>query len=116
MTKTVQDILARLRACHERKGIESKYLFPADSANGVITNNTVYNFYRRMCKSLDIPIRKDLIKGTHSFRRNAITKVVNNTGGNVILASQLFGNTPNVALKHYFTKADEEQARRALES
>ncbi len=34
-------------------------------------------------------IQKDLIKGTHSFRRNAITKVVNNTGGNVILASQL---------------------------
>ncbi len=57
----------------------------------------------------------------HDFRFKGdqpvnLTKVVNNTGGNVILASQLFGNTPNVALKHYFTKADEEQARRALES
>lgn len=61
-------------------------------------------------------IQKDLIKGTRSFRRNAITKVVNNTGGNVILASQLFGNSPDVALKHYFTKADEEQARKALEA
>ncbi len=57
-----------------------------------------------------------LIKGTHSFRRNAITKVVNNTGGNVVLASQLFGNSPDVALKHYFTKADAEQARKALEA
>ncbi len=116
VTTTITDILERLRKNHEQNGIKSDYLFPAKSENGVITNNTVYNFYRRMCKSLDIPIQKDLIKGTHSFRRNAITKVVNNTGGNVILASQLFGNTPNVALKHYFTKADEEQARKALES
>ena len=116
VTTTIKDILARLSECHKLNGIKSQYFFPAKSENGVISNNTVYNFYRRMCKSLGIPIQKDLIKGTHSFRRNAITKVVNNTGGNVILASQLFGNTPNVALKHYFTKADEEQARRALES
>ena len=43
-------------------------------------------------------------------------RVVNNSGGNVILASQLFGNSPNVAMNHYYTKADEEQALRALES
>jgi len=116
VTTKIKDILSRLRKCHELNGIESEYLFPAKSDNGVITNNTVYNFYRRMCKALGIPIQKDLIKGTHSFRRNAITKVVNNTGGNVILAAQLFGNSPDVALKHYFTKADEEQARKALEA
>ena len=116
MTTKIKDILSRLWKCHELNGIESEYLFPAKSDNGVITNNTVYNFYRRMCQALGIPIQKDLIKGTHSFRRNAITKVVNNTGGNVILASQLFGNSPDVALKHYFTKADEEQARKALEA
>ena len=116
VTTKIKDILSRLWKCHELNGIESEYLFPAKSDNGVITNNTVYNFYRRMCKALDIPIQRDLIKGTHSFRRNAITKVVNNTGGNVILASQLFGNSPDVALKHYFTKADEEQARKALET
>ncbi len=116
VTTKIKDILSRLRKCHELNGMESEYLFPARSDNGVITNNTVYNFYRRICKALDIPIQRDLIKGTHSFRRNAITKVVNNTGGNVILASQLFGNSPEVAMKHYFTKADEEQARKALEA
>ena len=116
LTTDVRDILSRLKDCHERNGIKNEYLFPADSENGVITNNTVYNFYRRMCASLDIPIQKDIIKGTHSFRRNAITRVVNNSGGNVILASQLFGNSPNVAMNHYYTKADEEQALRALES
>ncbi len=116
LTTDVKDILARLKDCHERNGIKTEYLFPADSENGVITNNTVYNYYRRMCNSLGIPIQKDIIKGTHSFRRNAITKVVNNSGGNVILASQLFGNSPNVAMNHYYTKADEEQALKALES
>ena len=35
---------------------------------------------------------------------------------NVILASQLFGNSPDVAIKHYYTKVDEEQARKALEA
>ena len=52
----------------------------------------------------------------HQTRRNGITKVVNNSGGNVILASKLFGNSPDVAMKNYFTKADVEQARSALEA
>ena len=69
-----------------------------------------------MCNALCIPIRKDFIRGTHSFRRNGITKVVNNSGGNVILASKLFGNSPDVAMKNYFTNADVEQARNALEA
>ncbi len=45
-------------------------------------------------------------KGTHSFRRNAITDVVNASGGNIILASKLFGNSPEVAKKNYFTGID----------
>ena len=90
----------------------------------VLARNGIFNEPQH---HVDLPGKRDaigrmdpallkLIKGTHSFRRNAITKVVNNTGGNVILASQLFGNSPDVALKHYFTKADEEKARKALES
>ncbi len=115
LTGTVKDILGRLKQCHQRNGLKSAYLFPAHNENGIITNNTVYGFYRRMCNKLGIPISRELIKGTHSFRRNAITRVVNNTGGDVILAAQLFGNSPEVAMKHYYTKADEEKALRALE-
>ncbi len=57
------------------------------------------------------------IKGieTHSFRRNGITKVINITG-NIVLASILYGNSPDVALNNYFTKADMEQALKALEA
>ncbi len=91
------------------------YLFPADTDNGVITNNTVYNFYRRICKKLNIPISKDHVKGTHSFRRNAITKVVNTTGGNILMASKLYGNTPKVADSNYYTGLDIDDAKDVVE-
>ncbi len=82
---------------------DSEYLFPADNQNGVISNNTVYNYYGRVCNKLGIEISKEEIKGTHSFRRNAITDVVNATGGNLVLTSALFGNSPQVAKKNYYT-------------
>ena len=44
------------------------------------------------------------------------TEKVSFVEGDIREASQLFGNSPDVALKHYFTKADEEQARKALEA
>ena len=53
-------------------------------------------------------------KGTHSFRCNAITDVVNASGGNIILASKLFGNSPEVAKKNYFTGIDMQDALECL--
>lgn len=53
-------------------------------------------------------------KGTHSFRRNAITDVVNASGCNIILASKLFGNSPEVAKKNYFTGIDMQDALECL--
>ena len=99
--------LKEKRTCvHEKYYSDNQYLFPADNENGIITNNTVYNFYRRMCKKLGIEISREVIKGTHSFRRNAITDVVNAAGGNIIMASQLFGNSPEVAKRNYYAGAD----------
>ena len=68
-----------------------------------------------MCKKLDIQIDRECIKGTHSFRRNAITKAVNNSGGNIIMASMLFGNTPDVAEKNYYAGLDLDEAKKVLE-
>ena len=67
-----------------------------------------------MCKKLNIEISKVFIKGTHSFRRNAITDVINSTNGNILLASQLFGNTPEVARKNYYTGINLDEALNAL--
>lgn len=69
-----------------------------------------------MCKKLNIVQVEGVIKGTHSFRRNNITDVVNATNGNVIMASTLFGNTPDVAEKNYYTGANLAVAKQALES
>lgn len=88
----------------------SKYLFPANSDTGVITNNTVYNYYRRTCKKLNISVSRDFMKGPHSFRRNAITSFTNASGGNIVLASKIFGNSPQVADKNYYTGINMENA------
>ena len=114
ITDDLKDFLTRLKQAHVNYYPDSTHLFPADNDNGIITNNTVYNFYRRMCKKLEIQISREFIKGTHSFRRNAITDVVNSSGGNIILASQLFGNSPEIAKKNYFTGADIQSAVQIL--
>ena len=74
----------------------------------------VYQFYSRICKKLGIKISREEIKGTHSFRRNAITDVVNESGGNLILAAELFGNSPEIAKKNYYTGINKEEALRVL--
>ena len=110
----LREFLERLSAVHEKYYPDSIYLFPADNDNGVITNNTVYGYYRRICNKLGIKLCRDEIKGTHSFRRNAITDVVNASGGNLVLAAKLFGNSPAVACKNYYTGINESDALAAL--
>lgn len=98
----LKPILQKLDYVHHRYYPNSKYLFPAQSANGVITNNTVYNFYRRMCKKLGIKICKDFIKGTHSFRRTAMDDIMK-ICGSAEIASEILGNSPKVAIENYYT-------------
>jgi integrase len=114
ISDALAEFLERLREVHKNYYPNSKYLFPADSANGVITNNTIYDFYRRTCKKLGIEVNQEFRKGTHSFRRNAITDVINSSGGNIVLASKLFGNSPEVAKKNYFTGIDMDDALECL--
>ncbi|MBR0165089.1 MAG: site-specific integrase [Lachnospiraceae bacterium] len=116
ITKELDAFLERLRAVHREQGITGDYLFPAESQTGVITNNAVYNFYRRMCRKLEIPISRDLTRGPHGFRRNAITDVVERSGGNIIMAAQLFGNSPEVAKKNYYTGLNMANALAVLDA
>ena len=82
----------------------------------MVTNCTwIYNFYRKMCMDLNIKLSHEAHKGPHSFRRNAITKVVNSSGGNLVMASKLFGNTPTVADKNYYAGLDLTKAKLILE-
>jgi integrase len=115
ITREVRDFLDRLKEVHRLYYPGSEYLFPADSPEGVITNSTVYNFYRRMCRALDIPVCQDTVRGTHAFRRNAISRYVNLDGGSIEDAARLFGNSALVAEKHYFTGMDVERFRKVLD-
>lgn len=114
ITDEVLELIGRLKTVHEKYYSKSEFVFPANSENGCITNNTIYDYYRRVCKKLDITVDKNVIKGTHAFRRTKITQVINNSNGNVILASQLFGNSPEVAKKNYYTGLNLELAKEVL--
>lgn len=106
LTNDLKDFLVRLKSMHSKYYPDSVYLFPANTANGTITNRAVYLVYRGICRKLGIDKPKNVIRGPHSFRRNAITDVVNETNGNIVMASELFGNTPEVAKQHYFAGID----------
>lgn len=114
ITNDVRRFLKRLKEMQDTYYPNSKYLFPADTDSGIITNRAVYFVYQGICEKLGITISKEAVKGPHSFRRNAITDVVNATNGNIILASQLFGNTPDVAMQNYYTGADLAHAKSVL--
>lgn len=115
ITDDIQDFISRLKAVHTTYHLNSLYLFPANTSTGVISNCVVYKFYDKAVSTLGIK-KKDMITGPHSFRRNAITDVVNATNGNMTLASQLFGNSPQVVSSNYYTGVDMESALTALNS
>nr|MCR4589661.1 recombinase XerD [Lachnospiraceae bacterium] len=73
-----------------------------------------YEYYRRVCRKLGIKLCREYIKGTHSFRRNATTDIINLSNGNAELESKLIGHSPEVARKHYFTGIDMQNAIKVL--
>ena len=113
-TEAVNEFLPRLYDVIDKYYPDSEFLFPADTENGTITNNMVYQFYSRTCKKLGIKICREETKGPHSFRRNAVTDVVNASGGDTTLAAGLFGHSPAVAKRNYYTGTDEEKALEIL--
>ncbi len=114
ITDELKNFLEKLKKIHDIYYPNSEFLFPADTDMGCITNNTIYNYFRRICTKEKIKISKEKIRGTHAFRRNCISKVINNSGGNLVLASELFGNSPEVARKYYYTGINLEIAKNVL--
>ena len=116
MTKDLRDFFTRLKTVDDEYYPGSPYCFPNITTDtGVITNNAVYPFYVRMCNKLGIEISRDFIKGPHSFRRNGITKVANNPEGNIMIASMIYGNSPQSASAHYYSGVNLETARKLVE-
>ena len=103
LTDELKDFFKRLKEMQDTYYPDSKYLFPADTKNGVITNRAVYYMYRGICKKSKIAISSETVKGPHSFRRNIATSIVDETADRTILASTLLGNSPMVLRKNYYT-------------
>ena len=61
-----------------------------------------------------IEIVEDVIKGPHSFRRNAISAAVNNSNGDVNLAAEMYGNSVRVINTNYYTGINMERGREVL--
>ena len=114
ITNDIRHFLKRLKEMQDTYYPNSQYLFPSNTDSGIITNRAVYYVYQGICEKLGIEITQEAVKGPHSFRRNAITDVVNTTNGNIIMASQLFGNTPDVAMQNYYTGTDLALAKSIL--
>lgn len=108
ITDEVQNILERLIPA------KSEYLFPQQNEIGCVKNSALYHFYHQMCEKLGIELSKTALKGTHSFRRNAITKAVDNSNGNTYLVSKIYGNSPKVINNHYYTDYDISEAKSIL--
>lgn len=110
ITSTIQEFLDQYLPIVD----EYDVLFPANTESGVISNRSIYKLYQRICRRLGIQISRECIRGTHSFRRNQITKVANETG-DMMLTAQMFGNSPITIQKNYYTGYDLEKGRLALE-
>ena len=113
ITSDLQDLIDRIKGL----GNDSEFIFPNSTGNGTgaIHNNSIYHFYYKMCNKLKIELSYEKRKGPHSYRRNAITKVTN-AGGNLLIASKLFGNSPKVADSNYYVGLNLDLAKEYLET
>lgn len=117
VTSEVQEFLDKWKPLHDKYHTGSEYLFPKrKTIKEPLHNQSINIYYQTMCKNLGIELSSNKKKGPHSFRRNAITKVVNNSGGDILMASKLFGNTPQIADNNYYVGLDLNLARSVIEN
>ena len=116
ITEKLRRSLVRLSGVHERNGLRSKFLFPSkNDQSKPLHNHSIYNYYRTMCRKLGIALSHEAHKGPHSFRRNAITKAANNSGGDMLMVYKIFGNIPAVAENNYYVRLSLDRAKAVLE-
>lgn len=113
LTECVRSLLDTVLQIQRRTRL-SVFIFPADTETGCITNATVPGFYYRLCRKKHIYVSRDLIRGTHAFRRTLETKVRNAAG--VDVANAILGHTTRVADDHYYLGADMDDKRKAMEA
>jgi integrase len=102
MDSYVEDFLTRLKANNEIYHPDSPFLFPNETLSPpCISITAVISLHYPICKELGIEVNKSMIKGPHSFRRNAISGFMTTSSGNKEVAALLYGNSPRAITEHY---------------
>lgn len=100
----LQDFLERLKANNAIYHPDSEFLFPDETKPlGCITPHVTYRAHRKICKKLNVPVDKDVIRGTHAFRRVHQTSFIEE-GGSQELAAKIYGNSPETMERNYILK------------
>lgn len=114
ITSRAQTVLDEIKEAQGKSGKFSVWLFPDHTENGCITNNPVPKLLTRICKKCGIAISRDLIRGTHAFRRNFSTDVAN--ASSIEDAAQMLGHTPEVDKTSYNAGMDPDKMRKILQA
>lgn len=116
ITREIQEFLNRLKAVHDEYYSDSVYLFPGESESGRLSYTVVGSYFAKLVRKNGISSRDGAKRGLHSFRRDGITKVINSVGGSPAIAAEIYGNSPGVAFKNYYTGVNIDEVRTILES
>ena len=115
ITTMIQAFLERLLERNRTYYPDVPYLFPnPEKPHGIIRLHDTYDFHRMLCKSLEIPINKNFIKGPHAFRRTHESEILN-SGGSKEMAGRVYGNTPRTIAMHYEMTAESKAAAPYIE-
>ena len=81
LTPELDEFFTRLKKHNDVYHPGSNYLFPNENEPlGCMSLGGTYKIHEKICKKYGIPISKELIKGTHAFRRVHETAFLNETG------------------------------------
>lgn len=117
ITNEVQSFLTEIKISQEIVGYDGVYVFPSKKTKtGCVSVQSIYSEHHKMCLKASITIHEECIRGTHAFRRNAITNLINKSNGNVYLAAKLFGNSYAVIDNHYYLGVDINEAKKLLDT
>ena len=97
----LKEYFERLFVVLEKYYPKSEYLFPCDlESKKPVTKKQIKDFFDYQIKKLSL--KKDgLTLGLHSFRRNAITNMIEKGGKDIFAVADMFGNSPQTIESNY---------------
>jgi hypothetical protein len=97
----IDEFLQRLKKRNEKYYPGNSYLFPCPgNPHGIIGLRATYKLHQDLCRTLKIPIDKEIIKGPHAFRRTHESEILS-SGGSSEMTGRIYGNSPRTIAKHY---------------